>query len=330
MSEAEIRAEASELDAEAQRVAEKGIADNTRRAYARVWNEFTLWCQRRRHDPDAADETVIKQYLVWLVRTRELSLATVELNLASIATRERALGHVSPSAYPIVRAYMRGLRRELGRQQKQRTPADLKRLISGLPTAPEMLAIRNRALLLLGFYGGFRRSVVVGLDVEDVQETAVGLRVTITKDKNDQEKAGRKVAISREDRVPDLCPVRAWRAWLDASGLTAGPLFVALDPSGRRLAAAGERLSDKAVWRIVKTTAKRAGLDWTDFGGHSLRRGYATTAYAAGAPVSAIQEHLGHASSKQTKRYIEDQMADERVSTTQRVQDFLVGQQEKP
>jgi site-specific recombinase XerD len=154
-----------------------------------------------------------------------------------------------------------------------------------------LAGVRDRALLLLGFAGAFRRSELVALDVADLSFTARGVEVTIRRSKTDQEGAGRVVAIPLGSQA-ETCPVRSLRAWLEAAGIEAGSIFRAVNRWGR----VGGRLADRDVACTVKRAAERAGLDPAAFSGHSLRAGLATSAALAGKSDRAIMATTGHKS----------------------------------
>jgi integrase len=158
--------------------------------------------------------------------------------------------------------------------------------------------LRDRALLLLGFAGAFRRSELVALDVADLQETEGGLLVTIRRSKTDQEGQGRTVAIVRGSIA---CPVRAVRNWLDAAGISDGPVFRAVGKGGR---IGTDRLSDKQVSRTIKEYAGRMRLDVSTFAGHSLRAGFLTSAAAKGANVFKMRDVSGHKSMDVLQGYV--------------------------
>jgi integrase len=163
-----------------------------------------------------------------------------------------------------------------------------------------LAGLRDRALLLLGFAGGFRRSELVALDVSDLDETEDGLRLRIRRSRGDQEAAGREVGIPRGQH-PETCPVRAVRDWRQAAGILESALF---RPVNRYDQLQPQRLSDKGVARIVKRAAERAGMDAAAYAGHSLRAGLAAAAAAGGAPERAIMKQTGHTSLVVVRRYI--------------------------
>jgi integrase len=198
---------------------------------------------------------------------------------------------------------MSGIRRTQGTAQTAKTPVlvdDLRRMLANLPG--NLLGVRDRALLLVGFCGAFRRSELVALDAGDVAVTRDGLVVTIRRSKTDQEGEGRKIGIPYGCRL-ESCPVRSFQEWLTKSGVTEGPLFRPIDRFGKM---APVRLSAAAVADIVKRCALAVGLNASDFAGHSLRSGLATSAAMAGASERSIMHQTGHRSVNMVRRYIRD------------------------
>lgn len=191
----------------------------------------------------------------------------------------------------------------MGTAPRVKAPATTVEIRAMVETLPDgLLGIRDRALILLGFAGAFRRSELVGLDVADQDVTRDGAVVTLRRSKTDQEGQGRKVGIPYGS-TPATCPVRALQGWLEASGIAEGPLFRHVDRYGRMHEG---RLSDRAVALVVKRLASRAGLDPASYSGHSLRAGLATSAAAAGVSERAIMNQTGHRSPMMVRRYIRD------------------------
>jgi len=156
--------------------------------------------------------------------------STIGRRIAAIRYAHKLAGLETPTDAEGVRATMRGIRRTFGTARNKKAPAVAAKIRSMVATAPEGLAgLRDRALLLLGFAGAFRRSELVALDVADTEETETGMLVTIRGSKTDQERQGVTIAIARGDIA---CPVKALRAWLDAAGIEAGPLFRPIDKAG--------------------------------------------------------------------------------------------------
>jgi integrase len=196
-----------------------------------------------------------------------------------------------------------GIRRAKGTAARAKAPAltgDVRAMVAA--AAPGLLGARDRALLLLGFAGAFRRSELTSLNHQDLAFTPDGLVVLLRRCKTDQEAQGRKIGIPYGSN-PETCPVRAVQAWLAASGITSGPIFRHVDRHGKLRAG---RLSGYAVALVVKRHAEAAGLDAAKFAGHSLRAGLATSAAIGGASERAIMAQTGHRSVNMVRRYIRD------------------------
>lgn len=287
-------------------------AANTRRAYASDWSAFVAWCDGAGlASLPAAPETVA---LYLAAQAATLRPGTLARRLVAIAAAHRAAGQQLDTRHAAVRETFAGIKRTHGTAQQGKAPAVVAELRRMVDAQPDTLAgTRNRALLLVGFAGAFRRSEIAGLNVEDLAFTTEGLVVTLRRSKTDQAGEGRKVGVPYGS-TPSTCPVRAARAWIDAAGITAGAVFREI-ATGGQLAAPytdaagrqrGERLSDKSIANIVKAAAKAAGLDASRYAGHSLRAGLATSAAAAGVSERAIMKTTGHRSVAMVRRYIRD------------------------
>lgn len=277
-------------------------ADNTLRAYRSDWRSFEDWCNGQgAHALPAAPE-VVALYLTFLAG-QGIKSSTIQRRVTAISQAHQAAGVDNPTRHQAVKAVMAGIRRVHGTRQEGKAPAltdDIRAMLDTLPQ--NLLGLRDRALLLVGFAGALRRSELVGLDVANVEQTKQGLVVTLYRSKTDQEGAGRKVGVPYGSN-PDTCPVRAFQGWLEASGITSGPLFRSVNRHGQLQAG---RLSDKAVALVVKRAAEAAGLDATRYAGHSLRAGLATAAAAAGVSERAIMNQTGHRSVNMVRRYIRE------------------------
>jgi len=197
---------------------------------------------------------------------------------------------------------MRGIKRSKGTAQRQAKPLlkeDLFAVLERMGDRPK--DIRDKALLLLGFAGGFRRSELIGLDVEDIEFVRQGMIVTLRRSKTDQEGAGRRIGVPFGRTR--WCPVKALEAWLQAAGITDGALFLVLDRHSQMKA---KRLSGEAVSIILKERLRQAALDPAHYSGHSLRAGFATSAAMAGASILKIREQTGHATDAMLARYIRE------------------------
>jgi integrase len=273
----------------------------TKRAYSADWRDFRSWCSLRAVPSlPAAPQTVVL-YLTELSATRKVS--TLVRRLSAISQAHQVAGFESPAQSAAARTLMAGIRRAKGTAPVVKAPTLIEDIRAMLATLPAGLSgTRDRALLLTGFAGAFRRSELVALDHADLEFNARGLVVTLRRSKTDQEGHGRKVALPYGSTF-ETCPVRSMQAWLEESGITDGPLFRAINRHGQMQSG---RLSGVAVARIVKRCIGAAGLDPSNYSGHSLRSGFATTAAIAGASERAIMNQTGHQSTKMVRRYIRD------------------------
>jgi site-specific recombinase XerD len=273
---------------------------NTRRAYAADWRDFSAWCSAHALSVLPAAAETVALYLS--ARAEAVKAGTLARRLSTISQAHQMAGFPSPAQSITVRAVMAGIRRSKGTAQQGKRAMlteDLRELISH--TGDDTIGKRDRALLLTGFAGAFRRSEIVAFNTGDVEFTPDGAVLHQRRSKTDQEGAGRRVGIPFGS-TPATCPVRALRSWIEAAG-SSGPLFRRVTKGGKILAG---RLSDKAVARIVKLRAVRAGLDPAQFSGHSLRAGLATAAARAGVSERAIMRHTGHRSLATLRNYIRE------------------------
>jgi site-specific recombinase XerD len=280
---------------------ENAKSDNTKRAYQADWRHFTAWCEQHRVAPLPAAPATVGYYLAALAGAGYKS-STLTRRLASIAEAHRSAGFETPTTSAEVKAVWSGIRRTHGTAQAGKSPAvtaDIKAMISALDV-DQLAGVRDRAILLLGFAGAFRRSELVALDVDDLVFSNQGITVTIRKSKTDQQGAGELRGIPR-GQFAATCPVRAVRDWLNRAGITSGPVFRPIDRHGTM---AERRLSDQAVALIVKRAATSAGLDASGLSGHSLRAGFATSAAAVGVEERDIMKQTGHRSTEVMRRYI--------------------------
>jgi site-specific recombinase XerD len=180
----------------------------------------------------------------------------------------------------LVKATVRGIRRTLGTAKIKKAPATAERLLAmAANTGADLKGLRDRALLLIGFAGALRRSELVALNIEDIEEAPDGMKITIRHSKTDQEGAGQTIGIPFGKIA---CPVAALKEWITATGIGSGALFRSVNRHGK----VGERLTDQSVSDIVKEHAERLRLDPKQFAGHSLRAGFLTSA-ATGARRSS-------------------------------------------
>lgn len=268
--------------------AERAQAPATARAYRGDVAAFTAWCAARALSSCPAAPATVAVFLADEAK-RGIRPATLSRRLAAIRHAHVAAQLEPPTSAEEVRHVMRGIRRTVGTRQARKAPATAERVLVMVSHCPKSLAgLRDRALLLLGFGGAFRRSELAALDVADLDERPEGLRVTVRHSKTDQEGAGAVVPIARGAHA---CPVAALRAWLDAAGIREGAVFRPVSKEDRPRAA---RLTPHSVGQIVKTYAARAGYDPAAFGGHSLRAGFLTSAAERGKSLDRMMAVSRH------------------------------------
>jgi integrase len=222
-------------------------APNTLNAYRIDWADFSEWCALHRLEFLPATPQTVALYLSDLARTHKVS--TLYRRLSGISQAHQAAGFSTPTTDAQVRLVFQGIRRTLGSAPSQKNAAitaEVRAMVETLsPTS--LIGVRDRALLLVGFAGAFRRSEVVSLDVADVTFGGDGLVVQLRRSKTDQEGLGRQVGLPFGSN-PLTCPVRALRAWLDIAVIARGPVFRAVDRHGN---VADTRLTDQSGWPLL-------------------------------------------------------------------------------
>jgi site-specific recombinase XerD len=298
--------ELAALEQSARDYAGQAKAENTVRAYRADWRLFEAWCKARGLSPLPASPATMALYVTALADAGR-RVSSIERKLVSISRAHKLAGCDSPTSSAELREVMKGIRHERGTVPVQKVPISVAALRAMSAAAPAtLLGLRDRALLLLGFAGAFRRSELVALDVADIRETDDGLEVLIRRSKTDQDGRGRKIGIPYGSN-PLTCPVRAYRAWLSAAAVAAGAVFRRITRSGPRGGRVLEqRIGSKAVSIVVKRYASPANLDASDLGGHSLRAGLLTAAAKAGKDRRVLKKQSGHRSDAILDGYIRD------------------------
>jgi integrase len=271
------------------------LAENTRRAYVSDLRHFESWGG----GIPASAETVAT-YLA--EHADRLSVATLVRRMTSVSKAHDAYAVPNPTRSELVRATMRGIKRTRGCAQREAKPLLRDDLLLVLDAMGDGLkATRDRALLLIGFAGGLRRSELVGLDVGDIERVRQGIVLHLRRSKTDQDGHGQKIGVPHGRTR--WCPVAALAAWLTASAINEGAVFRPVDRHGR---AHDIRLSGEAVSLVVRERVAAAGLDPAPYSGHSLRSGLATSAAQAGVSTWKIRAQTRHASDVMLGRYIRD------------------------
>jgi integrase len=286
------RADLAAVVESARRYASKNVAEATKRAYASDWKAFEAWCRTKGLASLPSPPAVIAVYLAALA-DQGRKVSTIERALAGIAWGQQQGGVDWRKGHPQIVEVMKGIRRQLGTARAKKAPVEdeaLTRMIESLSVPTSLhadTALRDRAILTLGWFGAFRRSELAALHVDDVEFVSKGMDVHIRRSKTDQEGRGRIVSILYAS-TPSVCAVRTLREWIKV----AKPKDSLFD------------IGPRTVARIVQRTAEAVGLDPERFGGHSLRAGFATTASRKGKSLDAIMRQTGHKTEKVAREYI--------------------------
>jgi site-specific recombinase XerD len=276
-------------------------ASNTVAAYASDWARFEGWCERAGKKPLPANPEDVALYLSHSLPTHKVS--TLGRWLAAIRSRHQAAGLPAPVT-PMVRQVLSGARRT-GRNRIRRKAAisvdELSAISRRLLAVGTVRAVRDRAVLLLGFACAFRRSDLGSLDLADVEVSADRLTISLARSKTDQEGRGRQLVIPKAAVREELDPVSSLSDWIVERGRWPGPLFSKIARGDKVFRRA---MSGHEVWYALRTAAEAAGLDYRRFGAHSLRAGFVTTASDGGADVFDIMAVTGHKSVEVLGSYV--------------------------
>ena len=301
----------AEIQERVRQILDAGTADNTRRAYQGdlryfwAWVRLALGLSEQYPVPLAVLVRFITDHLEGLLipvdaalvaegaksRLGTHSMATVSRRLAALSVAHESQGIENTVRMPQIRSLLAAARRGKAKQglvPKKKRAATLDVLDAMLATCGgDLRGIRDRALLLFAFAsGGRRRSEVAEARVENLTVVPGGYLYRIPRSKTDQEGVGREVPVLGR-------AAKALEAWLNAAGISAGSIFRSVARDGQ----VGDRLSARGINRIVKSLARKAGLDPLAFGAHSLRSGFVTEAGRKGVPRNEAMAMTGHKSS---------------------------------
>jgi site-specific recombinase XerD len=292
-------------------LAEQQRALNTRRAYRSDWRDFQVFCENAKCAYLPATPISVCLYLAFQARIGK-AVATITRRLAAITAQHKAAGFPTPVNADVGMVLV-DIRRKLGTAQKPKTPISLERLKSMLEHLDDdVRGLRDKAILVVGFSSGCRRSELAAFDLSDVQIKPEGLILHVAKSKVDQTAKGRDIGVHRGQAPdlfaeldakpsPDTCPVHALEKWLVERGNWPGPLFCRVGLHTGKVTR--QRLAPAAIALAVKAAAKRAGMEPREYAGHSMRSGCATAAAVGGADILLIAKRLGHASLETTRKY---------------------------
>ena len=268
-------------------------ANNTIRAYKSDFKDFSMFCAKNGFSSLPTEPKIISLYVTYLSSGRKIS--TLKRRIASISVVHRLKGYYIDTKHPIIIENLMGIRRKTGSFQKSKKPIlinELKQIIKAIDTTNKNKGrvLRDKAIILTGFSGGFRRSELVSIDYNDLEFVSEGVKIFIKRSKTDQSGEGMIKALPYFDNK-EFCPVTFLKKWLDISKIRNGLIF---------------NISDKSVALLIKKYASGAGLDSEKYSGHSLRSGFATVSAEFGADERSIMAMTGHKTTQMVRRYIQE------------------------
>jgi len=267
-------------------------AANTLRAYESDYKDFGRFCIKHGFKSMPTEPKILTLYLTHLSQTSKFS--TLKRRLASISVIHRLSGHYIDTKHPMITENLMGIKRVKGSYQKAKKPIlinDLKSIVNVIDKDQnEKRRAKNRALILVGFAGGFRRSELVAILFEDIDFVPEGVKIFIKRSKTDQSGEGMTKGIPYFSNQ-NYCPVISLKNWLEKSEIKSGKIF---------------DMSDKSVALTVKKYTAIAGLDPNKYSGHSLRSGFATSVAELGAEERSIMAMTGHKTTQMVRRYIQE------------------------
>ena len=281
-------------------------ANNTIRAYKSDFNDFGIFCAQNGFKSLPTEPKIISLYLTHL-STKEVKISTLKRRLVAIGIIHKLQGHYLDTKHPSIIENIMGIKRRKGSFQKGKKPLlinDLKLLINVIDKDKnnEIMRIRDRSIILIGFSGGFRRNEIVSLDYDDLEFVSEGLKINLKRSKTDQFGEGSTKGLPYFDNS-QYCPVLSVKKWIEISNIESGPLFRRFS-KGSKLT--DNRLTDQTVALLIKKYLKFAGIDSKNYSGHSLRSGFATSAAESGAEERSIMAMTGHKSTEMVRRYIKE------------------------
>ena len=265
---------------------------NTLRAYKADYKDFAGFCIKHGFKSMPTEPKILSLYLTFLSKTSKFS--TLKRRLASISVIHKLSGHYIDVKHPVITENLMGIRRVKGSYQKAKKPIlinDLKLIVKVIDEEKNnSKRLQNKALLLIGFSGGFRRSELVSIEYDDLDFVKEGVKIVVRRSKTDQTGLGMTKAIPYFDNK-NYCPVTSLKSWINFSKIDNGKIF---------------KISDKTVALTIKKYALLAGLDHKKYAGHSLRSGFATSTAETGADERSIMAMTGHKTTQMVRRYIQE------------------------
>lgn len=275
------------------------LAPLTQSGYANDWRAFSRWCLANGFPALPATVSTVSLFAVDLL-SRNRKTSTVRRLVSGVTHVHRREGYEVGWTEKVdnLLAGARRLRPETLEQVKPLSVDDVRAMAVSLGAAPGARALRDRALIVVGFCSALRSASLVTLQLPDVEFESRGAILHIRQEKNDQEGTGRMIGLPH-GRHSETCAVRCLREWLDQRGTVAGAVFCHV----RKGAGSALPLTPEHVGIIVKRSMRRAGRDCAGFSSHSLRAGLVTEAGEQNCGELAIAAQTGHRTLAMVRRY---------------------------
>ena len=281
-------------------------AINTIRAYKSDFKDFGSFCIKHSFKALPTEPKIVALYLTYL-SGKDAKISTLRRRLVSISIMHKLKGHYLDTKHPVIIENLMGIKRRKGSIQKGKKPIlinHLKAIINVInkEKIEEIKKARDKAIILIGFGGGFRRTELMSIDYEDLEFVAEGVKITIKRSKTDQFGEGMIKGLPYFANET-YCPVAHLKKWIKISDIKDGPIF-------RRFvkgcSLTSNRLTDQSVVLLIKSYLKLAGIENKNYSGHSLRSGFATVSAESGADERSIMAMTGHKTTQMVRRYIRE------------------------
>lgn len=292
----------------ADRYLQAGTRENTRKSYRSAVEHFEVtWGGFL---PATGDSIV--RYLAEYADQHAIS--TLKQRLAALAQWHITQGFPDPTKTPTVRQMIKGIRTLHPVQEKQAAPLLLRHLeqaVGWLEREATLAAERNDfksvmryrrdiALVLIGFWRGFRGDELARLHVEHTQaEAGTGITFYLPHTKGDRQHLG---ASFQTPALKKLCPVEAYINWITVAGIARGPVFRKLDRWGNL---ADEGINSNSLIPMLRRIFRQTGVPAEMYSTHSMRRGFATWATANGWDIKSLMSYVGWKDVKSALRYVD-------------------------
>ncbi len=280
-------------------------ANNTLRAYKSDFKDFGTFCARHGLNSLPSEPRIVSLYITHLSKKSKIS--TLRRRLVAISMVHKLKGYYLDTKDPIITENLLGIRRVKGSIQKGKKPILINHLKSIIDVIDEqkikdIKKFRDKSIMLVGFGGGFRRTELVSINLEDLEFVQEGLKITINRSKTDQLGEGMIKGLPYfTNKI--YCPVTNLKKWIEISKIKSGPIFRRFS---KGLTLTDKRLTDQSVVLLMKEYLNLAGIENKNFAGHSLRSGFATVAADSGADERSIMAMTGHKTTQMVRRYIKE------------------------